>query len=283
MRIFLLLTILIFNLQAKSFFSNKEQAQNAQYINSLKDLIIATQKTRGLTNAYLNGNVTALLLIHGNRGDMKKAIGIMESLPLTKNPTINNRMTAISQALISLNNKAFKLKPDVTFDNYTEQIEQALMLAQTVSKQGSDDLNPFGKEASTTMMEVILPFTEQIGRMRGMGSGIVAKAAINNTQKYAITVMLSEISTLNAQLQTDMQTLTLKNKDKYDNTIVINLELLQKKVANYTLITKNKVLQGGGGLDSDDFFNQGTDIISILINIFNSNNRAILSDSEGWI
>jgi len=283
MRILLLVAMLMFSLQAKSLFSNNDQADNSKYINSLKDLVIATQKTRGLTNSYLNGNESALLLIHGNRGDMKKAIGTMESLPLASNPIISKRATNISQALIKLNNKAFKLDASLVFDSYTEQIEQTLMLAQTVSKQGSKDLNPLGQEASVVMMEVILPLTEQIGRMRGMGSGIVAKGTVTNHQKFAITAMLSEIAELESKLQIDLKVIIAQHKDKYDNNINNNLSSLNKAISEYTTLTKTKIMTGGKGLNSDDYFTQGTDIISILINIFNSNNKAILEDSKGWI
>ncbi|MEA3330961.1 MAG: nitrate- and nitrite sensing domain-containing protein [Campylobacterota bacterium] len=283
MRIFLALTLLIFSLEAKSLFSNDDQANNAKYINSLKDLVIATQKTRGLTNSYLNGNTSTLLLIHGNKRDMKRAIGVMESLPLSSNPIIRDRATNISQALIKLNNKAFKLKPSVTFDSYTEQIEQTLMLAQTVSKQGSKDLNELGQEASVIMMEIILPLTEQIGRMRGMGSGIVAKGAINEVQKFAILAMLDEIDDLGSQLQADTKDVVSRNKEKYDLNIEKNLSDVEKAIADYTKLTSTKVLAGGSGLDPNSFFNQGTDIISTLINIYNSNNKAIIEDSKGWI
>ena len=283
MRILLLIAMLLFSLEAKSLFSNNDQADNAKYINSLKDLVIATQKTRGLTNSYLNGNESALLLIHGNRRDMKRAIGVMESLPLASNPIVSDRATNISQALIKLNNKAFKMESAVAFDGYTEQIEQTLMLAQTVSKQGSADLNPLGQEASALMMEIILPLTEQIGRMRGMGSGIVAKGTINATQKFAILAMLDEISELEGKLQSSMHTILAKNKEVYDAAINGNLSTADKAIADYTTLTQTKILKGGAGLNADDFFEQGTDIISTLINIFNSNKKAILEDSKGWI
>jgi len=283
MRIILIISLFLFALEAKSLFSNDTQAQNSKYINSLKDLVIATQKTRGLTNSYLNGNESALLLIHGNRRDMKRAIGAMEALPLSSNKIISTRATNISQALIKLNNKAFKLQPSVTFDSYTEQIEQTLMLAQTVSKQGSSDLNPLGQQASVLMMETILPLTEQIGRMRGMGSGIVAKGSINNTQKFSILAMLGEIQDLDSQLQGDMKSIIVANRDKYDNSIEKNLSSLQREITQYSNLTKKRILKGGQGLDADDYFTQGTDIISTLVNVFNSNNRAIIEDSKGWI
>ena len=118
MRSLLLILLLVFNLQAKSLFSNEEQANTSKYIESLKDLILATQKTRGLTNSYLNGNTAAMLLVFASRDDMKSAIGDMESLPLAADPVINSRATAISQALIKLNRKAFKQDPQKTFSAY---------------------------------------------------------------------------------------------------------------------------------------------------------------------
>ncbi|MDD2905728.1 MAG: nitrate- and nitrite sensing domain-containing protein [Sulfurimonas sp.] len=283
MRIFLILSLLFFTIHAKSLFSNDNQANNAKYINSLKDLVIATQKTRGLTNSYLNGNESALLLIHGNQRDMRIAIGVMESLPLASNPIVLDRATNISQALVQLNNKALKLDPNVSFDGYTEQIEQTLMLAQTISKQGSENLNTLGKEASALMMETILPLTEQIGKMRGMGSGIIAKGSIKNDQKFAMMAMLGEIEDLKSKLQTHMNAILSKNKDKYDANIENNLLLVQKSILAYADITRTKVLSDSSSLNADDYFTQGTDIISTLINVFDSNNKAIIADSKGWI
>jgi len=271
------------HLQAKSLFSNNEQAQNAQYINSLKDLVIATQKTRGLTNSYLNGNESTLLLIYGNKQDMKRALGIMESLPLSSNSIVSERATDISQSLVKLNNRAFKLKPAVAFDAYTEQIEQTLMLAQTISKQGSANLNKLGQDASTLMMETILPLTEQIGKMRGMGSGIIVKGKISKNQKYSILAMINEINKINKKLQEDMKSIVAGNRDSYDSTIDKNLALSQKSILKYTTLTESKVLRGKGKVNADDYFTEGTDIISLLINIFNSNNQAIVKDSKGWI
>lgn len=284
MRIFLVVALLIFSLEAKSLFSNDEQANNAKYIGALKDLMIATQKTRGLTNSYMNGNKSALLLIHSNKRDMKKAIGTMESLPLASHPTIGSSANNISQALTKLGNVAFDQKADQTFKDYTGQVDQILMLAQSISKQGSKDLNPFGKEASAIMMETILPLAEQIGKMRGMGSGIVAKQSITDTQKFAMTAMLSEISSLESRLQSDMRNVLSKHKDLYGSSIKRELSNVDKAISEYVDLTNKKVLNSAkSDCVSTDYFNHGTDIISTLVNIFNSNNKAIMADSKGWI
>ncbi len=285
MRIVLVIALLIVSLQAKSLFSNKEQESNAKYINELKNLVIATQKTRGLTNSYMNGNESALLLIQANKRDMKKAIGEMEALPLSENPIVSSRATDISQALIKLNSKATSQAASVTFKAYTEQIEQILMLAQTVSKQGSKDLNKLGKEASVIMMETILPMTEQIGKMRGMGSGIVAKRVINKTQKFAMVSMLSEIDDLESKLQAQMSIIMASNKEYYSSTVAKDLENLHKLVKDYVNLTNAKVisLKVSENCVASTYFDHGTDIISTLITIFDANRKAIVADSKGWI
>ena len=285
MRIVLVIALLIVSLQAKSLFSNKEQESNAKYINELKNLVIATQKTRGLTNSYMNGNESALLLIQANKRDMKKAIGEMEALPLSENPIISSRATDISQALIKLNSKATAQDASVTFKSYTEQIEQILMLAQTVSKQGSKDLNKLGKEASVIMMETILPMTEQIGKMRGMGSGIVAKRVINKTQKFAMVSMLSEIDDLESKLQAQMSIIMASNQEYYSSTVARDLENLRKAVKDYVSLTNSKVisLKVSETCVASTYFDHGTDIISTLIKIFDANRKAIVADSKGWI
>lgn len=283
MRLFLIISFLLFNLEAKSLFSNSDQEDSSVYIGGLKDLIIATQKTRGLTNSYMNGNTAALLLIYNNRKDMKKAIGIMESLPLAGDPIINSRATTISNSLIKLNNKAFKFKSDETFSNYTEQIGQTLMLAQTVSQRFSKDLNPFGRDASSIMMEIMLPMTEYVGQMRGFGSGLAAKGKASKAQLEKINVLAHEINDLNTKLQKQMSQLVFQYPKQLNSDISTNLEELNDASEKYTSFAKTKFKNNITEIDPNIYFDEGTALISLIIGIYNQNNKAILEDSKGWI
>ena len=284
MRILLILSLLIFSLSAKSLFSNDAQADNSVYIGSLKDLVIATQKTRGLTNSYMNGNIAAMLLVYANRKDMKRAIGVMESLPLASDPIVNTRATGISQSLIKLNRKAFKQEASSVFEQYTELIEQTLMLAQTVSQRGSKELNPVGKELSTIMMEVILPFTENVGQMRGMGSGIVAKKKITKMQEAQMLAIINEIESLSAKLIVDMKTVSAKEKDHFDSSINSKLDAIARTAKNYVSLTKKEILEKKKiDYDADTYFGKGTNLITLLVGIYIIDNKIILEDAKGWI
>ena len=283
MRLILLTLFLFISLEAKSLFTNNEQADNSIYIGALKDLIIATQKTRGLTNSYLNGNTVAMLLVYTNRDDMKKAIGTMESLPLAADPVINKRATTISQSLIKLNNKAFSLKPTNVFSKYTEQIEQALMLAQTVNKRTSKYLNPFGKEASAIMMQIMLPMTEYVGQLRGFGAGLAAKGSTNKQELEKIYVLAQKVNNLNSKLTQQVQQLQGKYPDTLPSTIASDLSSIQNEAEDYTKFAMERFKSNPKSIDADEYFDRGTELISSIIKIYDTVNKALLEDSKGWL
>ncbi|MBU1659330.1 nitrate- and nitrite sensing domain-containing protein [bacterium] len=283
MRVILMLSILVMSIYAKSLFSNTSQVDNGIYIGALKNLVEATQKTRGTTNAYINGNESALLLIYNYRSDMKKAIGTMESLSLSEDPVVNTRATAISRSLITLNSKALKLSSEEAFDAYTENIAQILMLAQTISKKNFGDLNPFGKEAATVMMETILPLTENIGQLRGLGSGAAARGTLNKKQLYQLKALLAEVEHLQSVFYANMRTINAKYKNKYKDDLERSLMLSEKSIEEFSKVTKEGILKDAPNMDSSEYFDKGTSAITDIISIFDMNNKAIMEDSKGWI
>jgi len=283
MRIILILALFILSLHAKALFSNAHQVESGIYIEALKNLVVATQKTRGSTNAYINGNESALLLIYSYKSDMKKAIGTMESLSMSEDPVINTRATAISRSLIALNNKSLKLSAEEAFEAYTENISQILMLAQTVSQKNAENLNPFGKEVAAFMMGTILPLSENIGQLRALGSGAAARATLNKKQLAQLEALLSEIEYTSSLYFANMRALNEKYKSNYKTDMGKSLALSEKSLEKFILLTKEKVLKEVPTMDSSEYFEKATDEITAIMAIFDINNKAIMEDSKGWI
>lgn len=282
-RTVLTVLLLVFSLHAKPIFSNSEQADISSYSNSLKDLVVATQKTRGLTNSYLNGNLVALMLVQDAKNDMKKAIGTMESSKLASDSVINQRASRISDSLVALNRKARKLNPEVAFESYTQGIEQILMLAQTVGKRASERMSPFAKEASFVMMEQMLPLSEYVGQLRGFGSGVAAKGKITTEQKENLTLIMGEVTTLNKQLQENMQKLMPLAKKEYVKSVqesIAKVDALSKK---YVEFAKKEFYQENISINPDNYFVNGTEIITQIIKAYDLTNKTILEDSKGWL
>lgn len=275
--------LLVSSLQAKPIFSNSEQADISSYIDSLKDLVVATQKTRGLTNSYLNGNLIALMLVQDAKNDMKRAIGAMESSKLASDSVINQRASGISDSLIALNRKARKLKPEVAFESYTQGIEQILMLAQTVGKRASEHMSPFAKEASIVMMEQMLPLSEYVGQLRGFGSGVAAKGKITTEQKENLMLIMSEVVKLNKELQENMQKLMLLAKKEYAQSAQESIAKVDTLSNKYVEFAKKEFYLEKIAVNPDNYFENGTEIITQIIQVYDLTSKEILEDSNGWL
>ena len=284
MRYVLLTLLLLFNLQAKSFFSNSEQEDSSAYIGGLKNLIISAQKTRGLTNSYLNGNTAAMLLVFGNRSDMKKAMETMKSLKLSSDPIINAQAQPIFTAFKTLNKKAFKSKDsDEVFSTYTQLIQDTLVLAQTVSQRASKEMSPLAKESSLIMMNIMLPMTEYVGQMRGFGAGLAAKKSANKEEREKMLALASKIQTLNQQLQEKMGKLITQHQDKFPAALKSQLIAVNTQSAEYISFVERHFTQEKIDVDPNSFFDQGTALITQIVKAYDSANYAISEDAKGWI
>jgi len=275
--------MLVVSVYAKALFSNSQQADASEYMGALKDLIVATQKTRGATFGYHNGNTSALLLIYEYRSAMKKAIGTMESLPLSSEPIVNARATAISQALTRLNGIALKMDTEKAFDQYTENIEHSLMLAQTINKKGFDDLNPFGQLAANVMLESILPLTENIGQLRAMGTGAAAKGTITKEKMVQMQVLMKEIKKINDKFQSDEKYIYINHKEQFKTDVNMKMQRIQSSINNLIAVTQKRIFKKKITANPSQYFSLATDVISDVVVVFDINNRAIVSDSKGWL
>ena len=283
MKIFSLIIMLVISVYAKALFSNSQQKDASEYMGALKDLIVATQKTRGATFGYHNGNTSALLLIYEYRSDMKKAIGTMESLPLASEPIVNIRATAISQSLTRLNTIALKMDTQDTFNQYTENIENALMLAQTINKKGFDDLNPFGKLAASVMLESILPLTENIGQLRAMGTGAAAKRKMTKEKMVLMQVLMKEIKKINDKFQADEKYIYTNHTEQFHTDVNMKMKKIQQSIDNLIAVTQKNIFKKEIKMNPSRYFSLATDVISDIVIVFDINNRAIVSDSKGWL
>lgn len=283
MRVFLFVIIMLCNIQAKPIFSNDKQADSSLYINSLKDLVIATQKTRGLTNSYLNGNLIALMLVQEAKDNMRMAIGTMESLELSSDPIVSKRASELNGRLMELNRKGLKLKPEVAFKRYTEEIEQILLFAQTVSKRSSEHMSPFAKETSIVMMEQMLPLSEYVGQLRGMGSGIAAKGKVSKEQKEDLDSVIALVVKFNEDFQKSIKNSIVQGKNYYSQDIQTRVAKIDSSVKEYISFVKRELYKETIAVNPDDYFTSGTQIINQIISVYDEANRAVLKDSKGWL
>jgi hypothetical protein len=156
------------------------------------------------------------------------------------------------------------------------------MLAQTVNQRTAKALNDFGKEASSIMMETMLPLTEYVGRLRGFGAGIAAKNKVTKSDIEKIYALSNEVKRLNTTLTEQMSKLIASYSGKLPNTLSSEITAVDKAVKSYTYLAEKKLVKHPNEVDADEYFEKGTELIALIIKAYNTINHAVLEDSKGW-
>ncbi|MEA3373367.1 MAG: nitrate- and nitrite sensing domain-containing protein [Campylobacterota bacterium] len=276
--ILLLFMLVIMNASAFSLFDKTDEEQIAKiaYIDSLKDLIVATQKTRGLTNNFMNGNVVAQLLVYHERSEMKKALRALKRQKMSVDTTTQQKIVELKKALKQLNKKAFKQPSGQTFQNYTEMINEMLALGSNIAQNSFSKNEKFTQQATALMMSVVLPLTEQIGKTRGLGSGIVARGHSLDIEVPKMTGFVNEAERLSGKLAADTKSIYASNSKKYPSDLVNKVEMINADIRAYVALTREKVIgQKEIKLDPNIYFDQGTAAISKVLTVFTINKTAL--------
>ena len=255
-------------MMAFSLFEEKaSDKEYLQLVTLLKDVTIETQKVRGLTNSFNNGNVVAQLLVYGQREALAKDIEKIEALMIKVKveTSISKETKALVKKLRKWNSKAFRKESSVVFASYTTIIESWMQLNGKVIKTYFKKGDAKVYMALTMMNQTLLPLTENIGKLRGMGSGIVARGSCNEKETPKMKLFATNIE----KYRVEMQAYFKKNGCRRFSTR--KLAQFDVKIADYTDLVNEKVIgKQEIKLDANKYFDQGTACISDVVSIYNA-------------
>jgi len=80
-----------------------------------------------------------------------------------------------------------------------------------------------------------------------------------------------------------MRQIVAKHSRELPADINNQLKDVDNKVKAYIAVAQKKLLKDPANVDPDSYFDQGTELISAIIKVYDSCNQAILKDSKGWI
>ena len=274
-KVLLISLLMVLNLSAFSLFGNSEkELQKIAYMTELKNLIVATQKTRGLTNNYMNGNVTAMLLVYSQRKEMKKSLKALKKFSELDNSTL-----VLHDKLIRLNKKAFKQDSHKSFSDYTQHINKLLSIGSKFVSSQFKDSSELEKKAAEMMMNKILPFTENIGKIRGLGSGVVARTYSKKSEDKALQSFVNNVEKLNEEEAPSMKSLVSKYPQYFSKDIIIQIDKISHSTQVYISLTQLSVIgQKDITLKTNAYFGQGTELIGEALNLFNENANAMTKE-----
>ncbi len=261
--------IVVSPMMAFSLFDEKKGSDKEylHLVSSIKDVAISTQKTRGLTNSFMNGNVAAQLLVYAQREQMMQDFEAIKSL-VAKTELPDNyaqESESLMKKLKKLNKKAFKRQSGEVFAAYTGLIEEWIALngkiIDTHYKSGKSEIYL----AVSMLNNTLLPLTENIGKLRGMGSGIVARGTCKEEETAKMRTFTTNIEHYRNTMESYL------NKAGCNRLSPRDLKEFNKKIAAYTKLTNEKVIgKEEIDLDANKFFDQGTACIAGVLKIYNA-------------
>lgn len=231
------------------FYTKAEQSKknlhNIASVNALQSFILSTQKTRGLTNSYRHGNVSALLLVYNEREQIAKSIHAMDQISKTDNfnSKITHEQEALSKKIQQINSIAFKEEPIKVFKTYTSLINDSIALSNE-HEEAIISTNPDYQSVS----HLYFPLIEAIAKLRGLGSGSAAKQICSEDEAIQLTAFIQIIHDLQVKIP-----LTPETKP------------FLTAVKSYTTLAKQQIIQKGPlSIDPDLYFDQGTAVITAI-------------------
>lgn len=267
-KVVFLVGILFSQLWSYSFFTQVEEIDRYHFevVHAIKDVVITTQKTRGLTNNYMNGNVVAQLLVYAQREEMMKDFKVINKRLIKVELPSEYKLEAqrLMKRLKTLNKGALRQDSGAVFAAYTAIIESWLALNSKII----DSYFAARPKAMFMSMRVLnnmlLPLTENIGKLRGMGSGIVARTYCKEKEIPKMNQFANEIDRYRSKVHEYMI------KNPYAAISLSELNAINEQIVEYTNLTRTKVIAKEGiALNTNAFFDEGTACIGEVIKIYN--------------
>ncbi len=244
----------------------------SRYIVPLRNLAEHIAQTRGMTNAYLNGNQSFHSKIIAKRRtadqDFEQLLNIDRELGEALGTSRLPR--ELQQRWQQHNSRAFDNPATDTFQEYSLLIADILDFMDTIGRQGHmiQESDPASSYLISSLLHTIPAQVESLGVLRGKGSGIIAANALTTDNKLQIAMLAD---TRNARiLKKDIDYLFEAEPElkkvlarKYDDAI--------QRLEDYLKLAEREIIQASSAnMDSAEFFSRGTQTISALLSLFDS-------------
>ncbi len=244
------------------------------YLTKLKPIYTNMAQTRGMTNAYLNGQSEMARKIQQKRQNLINNFIELSNIDkkLTTILKTSNKVTDLQSKWQQLQQDAFDLSAAESFSRHTALIKQTLLLNEHIIESSGLilDSNPIGHflmDASFMRLPILI---ENMGKARGLGAGIAA--AGESTPKTYLQIV-NYINTIDTALNNMNHSMHIVfEEDPYYKTQLNHfLETANTKTSRFISISENKIISADNiNIDSTEYFNSGSDAIASVLVLFDA-------------
>ena len=263
--------------------STVEEINHLKLIDTFKPLFINIAKSRGLTNAYLNGNQAARSSISSVQANIDSQFSAITNHQHFNQllPALKNEISNVSSDWAKLKLESANLKPEESFERHSKLVMEVHSAMKSIREQStlmidSEIHTSFLISSFVSELPLIIEIT---GQTRGMGSGVAAKGsfsadtfiALSNYHKQLIRTRDAVKRSFAGAFSSHLELSSLQIS--YDSFIQSVNELLN--TTNDKLIVPDKI-----EISSDAYFSQGTQVIEKAIQLYDTTYRQLQQSLE---
>jgi len=249
------------------------ERQGLFFIQKISPLFKYIAQSRGLTNAYLNGNAAvkpSIIMLHKLVAENIKTINSVDQ-NIIKIVDPEGLFQKISSDWNSLQEKIFTLEAPIAFSIHTKIIEKILKL--TVYSSENSNLTLDLDKSASYLIELItkqLPLlSETIGKTRGMGAGVAAKGSFTSENFVQLSRFTNIITEILAELEHGLNKIKIENRELSKTINQLNTNAIQA-VQSFAALTSSELINSKEIIiDSDHYFSAGTKSIEAVSKLFN--------------
>jgi len=242
------------------------------YIVPLRSLVEHIAQTRGMTNVYLNGDVSIENKIINKRATVKQDFKLLLKIDSELGDALVTKKfpLALEERWYKITTAAFSNQSHEVFKQYTELIADIIDFMDTVGRQGKmlQDIDAANSYLINSLLHTLPAQVESLGRLRGKGAGILAANTLTIDNKLQVASLSNNRHALN--LEKDINYLfqtspSLKEslQENYQTALIMLNDYLE--LANNEIVVVNDA-----SLASSTFFDEGTQTIATLLNLFDA-------------
>ncbi|MDX8397229.1 MAG: methyl-accepting chemotaxis protein [Mariprofundaceae bacterium] len=239
---------------------------------SVRHVLEFLPQHRGMGNAFLNGNTSLSMKLQSNEQVVDENIKALKEL-VENSPfaTLSDDIAGIAQQWRLLKGNWKHSSAKQSFSQHTKIIDGLLDLSSQLMHLGQLTTDPALDVAHLAefMSESIVGVNENLGRLRGLGSGLIASKEMSAEQRDAV-LELSVMGKIDlSSLVADVEhVIKVYNPALGSDLSPLAQDLSIKNKKFFAMVDENLLTRGVPHGDSKVFFDGGTQVIAASLKLF---------------
>ena len=241
--------------------SSRNKLEGTELVQPINKAMQQLQQHRGLSSGLLSGSQELAPKREAKQKDVEAALAGIEAV-LPPGLRSNENWKTIRADWKTIADNGLSLPVAENTATHTRLIEKVLAFMITASDETELTFDPkpdihYLFETAVLRQPVVL---ERLGRLRALGTGVLAKKAISEQQKINISIQLSELRSAQRAYETNLDKIA-KVRPELVAQLKSNSERFQSSSSQLLKVINDEVLTANAGIEPSTYFDQATQVI----------------------